>query len=357
MSLVRRFIFAVCLFLCAWATVSAEEPTRIFTDVVGRKVSIPTKINKVYCTSAVGVILIYTLSPDKLAGWTNKLGLDELKYITSPYDKLPVIGGAFGKNNSGSLEEIVKAHPDVIFSTGTADALTVSTSERLQTQTGIPVVILGSNLSQLEATYRISGDLLDAKDRATELADYCAKTLKETEEKVKAIPKEKRPRVYYAEGPRGLETDPSGSFHVELLDVLGAVNVAEVPIISSMGRSPVSMEQLLVWNPEIIISGYEHGLGPGGLRDEVLADVAWKNIAAVKNKKVFETPQYPFNWFDRPPSVNRILGIKWVAYLLYPDVFPFDMRKETSEFYEKFYRRKLTEQELDELLSRSLPRK
>ena len=58
-------------------------------------------------------------------------------------------------------------------------------------------------------------------------------------------------------------------------------------------------------------------------------------------------PQYPFNWIDRPPSVNRIIGIKWVAHLLYPDLFPYDMRAETRRFYATFYHWNLTDAELN----------
>ena len=74
-------------------------------------------------------------------------------------------------------------------------------------------------------------------------------------------------------------------------------------------------------------------------------------MAAVRNREVYETPQYPFNWIDRPPSVNRIIGIKWLANLFYPDVFHYDMRAETRRFYSEFYHWQLTDSELDRILA------
>jgi iron complex transport system substrate-binding protein len=49
--------------------------------------------------------------------------------------------------------------------------------------------------------------------------------------------------------------------------------------------------------------------------------------------------------------VNRIIGIKWLAKMFYPDLFPYDMRAEAQHFYETFYQVKLTDAQLDEILA------
>ena len=92
------------------------------------------------------------------------------------------------------------------------------------------------------------------------------------------------------------------------------------------GHSPVSMEQVLRWNPEVIITGYDHTLRRESSTQSVWTDARWKSVAAVRTHQVYETPQYPFCWIDRPPSVNRIIGIKWLANLFYPELFHYDMR-------------------------------
>ena len=79
--------------------------------------------------------------------------------------------------------------------------------------------------------------------------------------------------------------------------------------------------------------------------------MVWGHVRAVKNHQVYEVPQYPFGWIDRPPSVNRIIGVRWIAHLLYPDLFHDDMRAATRQFYAKFYRWQLSDAELDKLLA------
>ncbi|MDO8841609.1 MAG: hypothetical protein Q7V06_04740, partial [Methanocalculus sp.] len=66
-------------------------------------------------------------------------------------------------------------------------------------------------------------------------------------------------------------------------------------------------------------------------------------------------PQSPYCWFDRPPGINRIIGIPWTARILYPQIFSdMDMTALTKEFYLKFYHYELSEDELNSLLVPSL---
>jgi len=113
--------------------------------------------------------------------------------------------------------------------------------------------------------------------------------------------------------------------------------VASVPNQKGYGHTPVSMEQILLWQPEIIITGYDHTSSPGEFFRTVHKSNTWAHVQAVRNNEIYEAPQYPFSWIDRPPSVNRIIGIQWVAKLLYPDLFPYEMRSRTRDFYRLFY--------------------
>ncbi|MBP8961772.1 MAG: hypothetical protein KBG39_02395, partial [Opitutaceae bacterium] len=64
----------------------------------------------------------------------------------------------------------------------------------------------------------------------------------------------------------------------------------------------------------------------------------------------------PFNWFDRPPSASRMLGIKWLLWVLYPDRAKYDMVAETREFYRLFYWYDMSEAEARQILDASRPK-
>ena len=66
-------------------------------------------------------------------------------------------------------------------------------------------------------------------------------------------------------------------------------------------------------------------------------DPLWQSVKAVQGKRVYLSPTAPFGWIDRPPSLNRIMGLKWLAAAFYPDRFPKGMREIARDFYQRFY--------------------
>ncbi|MDD2620204.1 MAG: ABC transporter substrate-binding protein [Syntrophomonadaceae bacterium] len=325
---------------------------KTITDHAGRSVTIPGKIEKVYFTSPAGMIMVYTLAPEKMAGISMKISEKEQKYLLPEVCKLPYIGG-IQLNAKINNEELLKADPDVIFSVG-PEALSekeISTADKLQKQVNIPVIILDGNLESTEKTLAFLGEMLGVEDRAQKLIAYSKQTLKQVSELSKTIPEDKKVKVYYAEGPKGLATEPKSSSHALLFNMVNAQNVAEVAIKGTGGMSNVSLEQVLKWNPDVIFSW---GTERGGAYDQILASPDWNKISAVKNKKVYEIPNAPFNWIDRPPSISRLLGLKWLGATLYPDVFKYDMIKEVKDFYKLFYHVELTDQDAKDLLKNSL---
>lgn len=349
-------VFVLLFATLAGCTGKRKQPTsgtppttRTIVDMTGRKVTVPGQVKKVFSTSPVGTIMVYTLAPERLAGWNYVLSPVEKRFILPKYQQLPNLGGWYAKN-TGNNEEILKVHPDVIISMGYTDPTAVSQADRIQQQLGIPVVMVEGELKQLDRAYEFLGDLLGVQSRARELAAYCRLTVGEVESKAKEIPAEKRVRVYYAEGPKVLQTEGKGSRHIEVLDLVGGLNAADIPGKGGTGMSEVSLEQVLAWNPEVILTWNDAQGGPYRI---ITTDPKWRGIRAVKDGRVYQVPHSPFNWFDRPPSVNRLIGVKWLANLLYPDVFKYDIVKEAKEFYAKFYHYNLTDQEARDLLAHS----
>lgn len=73
---------------------------------------------------------------------------------------------------------------------------------------------------------------------------------------------------------------------------------------------------------------------------------------ATRAKRVYLSPYVPFNWFDRPPSHMRLLGIQWLSNLLHPDRYPLDIVKETREFYRLFFNRDISDRRAKKILHR-----
>lgn len=356
-SLILLMLLAilVCGFLGCGGKITGTDNSQTMheiTDMAGRKVTIPQKINKVYSTGQPGVVMLYTLCPDKLLGWDLKLSPEEEDYINAKYLSLPVLGLMQGGNNTANKEEIMERGPDFILLMTEIDDSAKETADELQKTMGIPVIIADYKLESLSDTYEFLGETLNVNERADTLSEYCRETIQNTEKIAAGIKKEDILTVYYAQGSDGLQTAPGGSAHSEVIDLVGGDNVVKLTAKSD-GRLNINMEQLLFYNPDIIIASYSMDHNTGGEEGFSLitnSSKEWNLLDAVKKNMVYCTPCFPYNWLDMPPSVNRIIGIKWLGNLLYPEYFKYDIREETKEFYSLFYQKELTDENLDSLL-------
>ena len=312
-------------------------------DSAGRRVAVPQPVERVFAAGPPAAIVLYTLAPGKLLGWTRAPSPAETVYLAEPYRDLPAHGRLTGRGDTASFESVLTLDPDLIVDLGSVGPTYADLADRVSRQTGIPALLVGGRLAELPAAYRLLGRVLDAEARADRLARYVEAVLEEVRERIAAIPDPERPRYYYARGPEGLDTALSGGSNAEAMDLVGARNVAG-KATGRRGLATVSLEQVIHWNPEIILT-----IEPDFARD-VRDDPRWETVTAVASGRVHLAPQWPFPWIDFPPSVNRVIGLRWLAGLLYPEAFPEPLEEVTREFYELFYMRQLTDDELERLL-------
>lgn len=330
---------------------------RVIADMAGRQVTLPPVVNKVYSSSPVATVMLYTIDPELLASWSYYMASDETRFILPKYRHLPVVENWSGKDSPGNIEAVLKLKPDVIFVMDELTPAKRALADEMQEITKIPVVVFDRDIDKTEQAYLLAGNVLGRERRTAGLAAYARDTIGEIAAKKALLAGRQPVTVYYAEGRRGLETEPRGSWHAELIEYVGGVNAAsaDIPSGGKLGRSPVSLEQVLLWDPDVIVIGYFRD-GESSSFPQIMGDKEWRTVKAVRERRVYEIPNHPFNWFDRPPAVNRLIGIKWLANLLYPDVYPCDLRTEVQRFYSLFYHYRLSDQETDDLLLRTQKR-
>lgn len=105
----------------------------------------------------------------------------------------------------------------------------------------------------------------------------------------------------------------------------------------------VSMEQVLTWNPDVLILGAES--------EPDLTMLPWREMRAVQEKRILRVPAKPYDWMGRPPSVNRFMGLSWLAARLYPQESGVNLHEEMKMYYHLFYHYDLSDAECDALLA------
>lgn len=324
---------------------AAEESV---VDSAGRRVALPPRVERVFPAGPPASVIVYMLAPEKLLGWTRAISPPERPFLPEGFADLPELGRLTGRGNTVNLEAVVGARPDIVLDIGSTAPTFVSLADRVQEQTGVPTVLIDGRLAESAGTFRTVGRLLGVPEHGERLARYAEETLAEVRRRMESIPADRRLKVYMARGPRGLQTGIRGSINVEALDVAGVRNVA-AEALGDGGIVDVSMEQVLAWQPDAIVTIDR------GFYDSVWTDPLWQGIKAVRERRVYLSPGLPFTWVDSPPSANRLLGLRWLGKVLYPDLFPEDLREETRRFYALFYHRAPDDRQIDVLLAGSRP--
>ncbi|HTG21115.1 MAG TPA: ABC transporter substrate-binding protein [Reyranella sp.] len=124
---------------------------------------------------------------------------------------------------------------------------------------------------------------------------------------------------------------------------MGAVNVAEG--LGGRGNTAnASLEQVVAWQPDAIVT-LDRAFFAG-----VKTKPGWDQVRAVAENKVYLAPSLPWGWIDAPPSINRLMGLRWLLKTFYPIEAGIDLRTDTRFFYALFYGVKLEDSQLDRLL-------
>jgi iron complex transport system substrate-binding protein len=337
-------------FMCIALTLISTQllaDTRTVTDSAGRTVEIPEKITRVYAAGPPASIITYMLAPDTLTGWPRAHHAYERPFIASQYRDLPVTGRLTGRGSTANLELVIGLQPDLILDFGSIRSTYVSLADKTQAQTGIPYLLIDGRFDNTPNALRLLGEILGVPERGDQLARYTESLFQSLDAALEEIPESERPRVYLARGPEGLETGIAGSINTEIIERAGGRNVADYGPEMVRQRNLVSMsiEEVLDLDPDIILTWDRQ------FYDQVYTNPLWAPVRAVKERRVYFAPSAPFGWIDRPPSINRLMGLKWLTGLFYPEQFQYDLEAEVRDFYRVFYQVEISDSDLAQLIA------
>ena len=352
LALLLALVMTLSLAACGAQSAPTEDEntapeTRVFTDSVGREVTVPVQIDQVAVSGPMAQIVLFALCPDKLVGISNAWDESAAQYLDTAYYNLPLLGQLYGGKGELNLETLLESGAQVVIDVGEAKGSIVEDLDALQEQTTIPFVHIDAALATMDETYTLLGDLLGMPDEAKALADYCRSTYDRALTIADSVEKA---NLLYITGDAGLNVIAQGAYHAEVIDLLSN-NLAVVDEPSSKGTgNEVDMEQILNWNPDVIL------FAPDSIYDTVAGDAAWQGVTAIQNGAYYEVPMGPYNWMGFPPSVQRLLGMLWMAKVLYPAAADFDLYTEAAQYFKLFYHCDLTREQYDALVANSLGR-
>jgi iron complex transport system substrate-binding protein len=318
------------------AGVSPALAERVVTDMAGRAVKVPDKIARVGTIGPVPVLNSFVFAMGEAGSIVNNLPPNlggprwRFQYVVAPeLAKHPVIQTGQGPN----IEGVIEASPDVVL---TMDRPTID----LLGRTHIPTLYLSwQKPGDVKAVMHLLGELYSKQDVADAYGRYFDATIGKVSSRVDGLRDDQRPRVLYADLRR--LTQPH--------------KIAEWWIAKAGGRSVTddgrigeafnfSIEQILAWNPEVIIVTAEPEIA------DAYADARLANVSAIKNRRVYAIPMGVHVWGNR--TVEQPLTVLWAAKMFHPDLFAdVAIEDDIRSFYARFFKTDLSPDDVGAILA------
>lgn len=313
-----------------------ESETYLFVDDIGREVELPKNIERVVLSGAISQNVFFALAPDKIVATSVTWDAGVEEYIDEKYMDLPVTGQIYSNNPPLDPEILAKVDADVMIDIGESKDGIADDLDKLQMQTGIPCIHISSTLESMPETYRTLGELMQMEAEAEEIAVFCEEMLAEIDA-IEALEDAEKKNVLYVLGDAGLNVLAKNSYFMGAMDqIVNNQAVLENPAAKGTGNE-VDVEQLLLWNPEIII------FDSGSIYDAVADQIMWQGLDAIANDTYYKIPYGPYKWIGQ--SSDGYLSLLWAGALLYPEEVTYDLQEEMTRFFKLFYHSDLTEEQ------------
>ena len=314
----------IALVLCGCAAIGSAAAQVPFIDDAGRSVVLPENVERVFAAGAPADVLLYTLVPDKLPG-RNQIPREAQQALMPPEYRAPRQVVNLPEHDDARYDaEMLALDVDVYVDYGTIDADYVAALEAIGERTKVPAIILDGSLEKIPATYRRLGAALGVAERGERLARESERIM----QKYRGALADPPVNLYVACSPSGLTPCVEGHSSGEVAALLGARNV-DGRIGSARGALTVA--EIAERTPEIVIA-------PNRAAAEALRTSAeWQQVAAVAAGRIYAPPDLPFNWGPRPPSVNRLAGIVWLAYVARDRPFDSEFHDDVRRLFEALY--------------------
>lgn len=321
---------------------NAHGPHRVVTDLSGRSVSIPAQINRIACLTGACYEKAFLVGAGNKVIARATAGAPWMARTNPRSPQIPMILNSHQPN----VEELLNLKPDVVFfwdNPAVLDTLGKNGLTALvpQPEKNTPTSIAAFT-ERMKNEVRFYGQVVDgdAQKRAEDWCSYYDQRVQYVLQRTQNIPEEKKTKVYYLRGPSPLTTHGAEANITWYGEMAGAHMVVKDSGLKNI--SQVSMEDMFHWNPDVIFVGRQYS------PDLVLNDARWKNIAAVRNKRVYVIPDGVFYWDS---GSEGVLLLEFMAQKLYPDLFrDLDMKHEVMTYYARFYRYALPEDEAGKML-------
>jgi len=329
------------------ATVAATPETRSVTNCDGTIITVPYQVERIGCLFGPSYEKVVMLGAEDKIVFDGDYHIYSWPWSNVIYKHVNEVPGIKNAHSSPNIEDLVGYKPDIVFNFPNPN------TTKAMSEAGMAVVPLASKpaYDSIVDEVGVYAEAIggDAPKVAERYADYFNAMVKRISAVVDTIPEAERPNVYFA-NQELLMTHGSASSILDLIKVSGGVPVTTT--LEGGGKTKVTAEQLLEWNPDYIFVDHAGSSGNATAEEvihEMLSDDLYAEMSAVAQDHIFIVPTGVFFWDS---GVQKPLLMLYLASTLYPDRFPdVDMTAELKRFYAEFFYYDLTDEQARRILA------
>jgi iron complex transport system substrate-binding protein len=235
-----------------------------------------------------------------------------------------------------NVEEIVANKPDLVL----LKSFLAGDYQQPLEGLGIPTAFLNLETpEQYDRDILAMGDMLAQPERAQAIVDYYNNAVAGITNTVAAVSEVDKPNVlvlYYKESDGAYTYNVPPQAWMQTTNVITAGGKPVwVENAATEGWNTIGFEQIAAWDADqIYVIAYREN--SSDLVAKLKADPQWQSLKAVKNGQVYGFPGDFYSWDQ--PDTRWILGLKWLAWRIHPELFPnFDTVREVRSFYKDMY--------------------
>ncbi|AJI93834.1 periplasmic binding family protein [Yersinia ruckeri] len=335
--------FILSIYLSVPSLSLAENNS--FIDMNQRHVNLPAEVKRavVIPIPAASLLASLDLGTQRLAGIHPfaKVAAQE-GLLSRMFPAINQIASdTVGQGFSPNIETLLAAQPDLVWQWGHLGNDIVEPI----VQAGLKVAIIlypYHDDSRMQQWITLMGISIGQMARARQMIEWRQQTLADVIKKTAHIPGAQKVRVLYlSRFLSEIQTIGSTSHTNSDIQRAGGVSITA----DFGGARTINQEQIMVWNPDIILLGnFEVGLLP----EHIYQSPALAEVAAVKNRRVYKIPIGGFIW--DAPNQETPLYWQWLAMTFYPDNIAWPLRAEIHRQYDFLYGYRPTSQDIDGVL-------
>jgi iron complex transport system substrate-binding protein len=292
-------LVTLALLLCLGC--ATQSPPGNIVDGLGRSVTIEKIPQRIVSLSPSNTEILFALGlGDKVVGVTEYCDYPEAAKTK------PQVGGF----STVDIEKVVSLEPDLVLASRIHSKTVIPALEKLNLTV---VALTPSSLPELLDSITMVGKITGQNKEASELINNLSTRIEAVADKIKTLPPDEMPRVFYITWHDPLMTAGTGTLADYVISSAGGQNIA----LDISGDKAINLETVIYRDPQVIVASVDMGSGEDLPWQYLQTEPRLKNTQALLNDRIYKIDG---NLIHRP-GPRIVDALEQMAQFIHPELF------------------------------------